>query len=86
MHQAVSGDRWSVQREPLRGAKEKMARAVIAVIRVYQSQISGRVARRCAQTPSCSEYAVEAIGSKGVIRGSRSAIARYRHCRIPRGA
>jgi uncharacterized protein len=63
-----------------------MRRASIAVIRCYQGRVSGRLARRCAQTPSCSEYAARAIADFGLISGSRRALARYRRCRRAEGA
>ena len=41
----------------------------IAPIRVYQRLISPLLGPRCKYHPSCSQYAVEAIRSYGVLRG-----------------
>jgi putative component of membrane protein insertase Oxa1/YidC/SpoIIIJ protein YidD len=58
------------------------ARAVLWAVRTYQRSISAHVARRCAQSPSCSEYALLAVEARGVVRGGIGAIARYRRCRL----
>ena len=42
---------------------------LIAPIRVYQRLISPALGPRCRYHPSCSEYAVQAIRSYGVLRG-----------------
>lgn len=38
-------------------------------IRVYQLLISPLVGQRCKYYPSCSEYAAQAIGRFGILRG-----------------
>jgi hypothetical protein len=57
--------------------------AAIGLIRVYQREISSRLPPRCAHDPSCSDYAADAIGAHGLIRGGRRAVGRYRRCRLP---
>jgi len=42
---------------------------LILPIRVYQRAISPALGPRCRYHPSCSEYAVQAIRSYGVLRG-----------------
>jgi putative membrane protein insertion efficiency factor len=41
----------------------------IVPIRIYQRLISPAVASRCKYYPSCSEYAAQAIGTFGILRG-----------------
>jgi len=48
----------------------KLLRAIaITPIRAYQRLISPALGRRCKYYPSCSEYAVQAIGTFGILRG-----------------
>ena len=42
---------------------------VTAPIVVYQRLISPALPRRCKYEPTCSRYAVEAIGRYGILRG-----------------
>jgi putative membrane protein insertion efficiency factor len=56
------------------------ARAV-AVIRIYQNEISARRRPVCRFTPSCSEYAAEAVERHGALRGSMLAARRLLGCR-----
>ena len=42
---------------------------VTAPILVYQRVISPALPRRCKYEPTCSRYAVEAIGEYGILRG-----------------
>jgi putative membrane protein insertion efficiency factor len=44
-------------------------RIAILPIRLYQFAISGIFGERCRYYPSCSEYAVQAIGRFGILRG-----------------
>jgi putative membrane protein insertion efficiency factor len=52
----------------------------IAPIRVYQRAISPALANRCRYYPSCSEYAVQAIRSYGILRGLVLAAWRLLRC------
>ena len=56
-------------------------RALLAAIRGYQLIFSPMFAGSCRFVPSCSAYAVEAIGRYGVIRGSALAVRRLARCR-----
>lgn len=58
--------------------KAMIARIFIWLIRVYQSTARWRPPV-CRFTPSCSQYAVEALQKHGVVRGS--AMALWRICR-----
>jgi uncharacterized protein len=52
----------------------------IAPIRVYQRAISPALGNRCRYYPSCSEYAVQAIRSYGILRGLVLAAWRLLRC------
>ena len=53
---------------------------VIAPIRGYQRFISPGLPSRCKYHPSCSAYAVQAIESYGILRGSVLAAWRLLRC------
>ena len=52
----------------------------IGVVRVYQRAISPLFPRRCKYHPTCSAYAVQAIRSYGILRGSVLASWRLLRC------
>ena len=53
---------------------------VLSVLRAYQWAISPMFLPACRYTPTCSEYAVEAVDRFGVLRGTGMAIARVLRC------
>ena len=55
-------------------------RLLIAPIKVYQRVISPLLPAACIYTPTCSQYAVEAIERYGVGKGSWLAISRIIRC------
>ena len=55
-------------------------RVLVAPIRLYQRVISPALPRRCKYHPTCSDYAVQAIGSYGILRGSVLAVWRLLRC------
>ena len=67
-----------------------MKRAMLALIRFYQRQISPWFPRRCRisplkppccrYTPTCSQYALEAISRYGAMRGGWLAFKRLMRC------
>ena len=57
-----------------------MKRVLLAVIRFYQRSISPLTPPACRYTPTCSQYAIEAIERFGVIKGSGLAIRRILRC------
>jgi putative membrane protein insertion efficiency factor len=57
-----------------------MRRGAIALLRGYQRWISPLMGARCKYYPSCSEYAVQAIGRYGILRGSVLATWRLLRC------
>jgi putative membrane protein insertion efficiency factor len=55
-------------------------RVLLAAIAAYRRWISPAIPRRCRYEPSCSAYAVEAIGRFGAARGSLLACWRLLRC------
>ena len=55
-------------------------RALVYVVQLYRNMISPLRPPSCRFTPTCSEYAVEALQEYGIFRGSWLAIARLAKC------
>lgn len=53
---------------------------VRVLINAYQRRAPAQVRRRCAQTPSCSEYFVLAVEKDGVLKGGRRGWDRLKRC------
>ena len=53
---------------------------VLAALRAYKRHVSPLLPPACRYTPTCSEYAVEAIERHGVLRGSGLALKRLLSC------
>ena len=53
---------------------------LISLIRFYQLCISPLLGNNCRYYPTCSQYAIEAIEKKGIIRGSWMAVKRICRC------
>jgi uncharacterized protein len=64
----------------VRGARGAVTRLVLLPIRLYQRAISPALPRRCKYHPTCSQYAVQAIGSYGILRGAVLAGWRLLRC------
>ena len=62
------------------GGKRMFSRLLIAPIRFYQRAISPLLPPACRFTPTCSEYAVQAIEAQGPARGSWLAVRRLARC------
>lgn len=54
-------------------------------ILMYQRFAPAEVRRRCVFTPTCSQYAIQALERYGVIRGVPKIISRLRRCHLPNG-
>ncbi len=54
--------------------------AAILPIRLYQRLIAPAFGQRCRYYPSCSEYAAQAIGRYGILRGLVLAAWRLLRC------
>lgn len=57
-----------------------MKRILIAVLRFYKRYISPLLPDACIYTPTCSEYAMEAIRKHGAFKGTGLAIWRVLRC------
>ena len=57
-----------------------MSRLLLALIRAYRYALSPWWGRSCRFTPTCSEYAMEAIERRGVVVGGLLATKRVLSC------
>jgi len=55
-------------------------RTVTALIQAYRYGISPLLPPRCRYSPTCSEYALEAVHHHGVLSGARLALGRVLRC------
>jgi putative membrane protein insertion efficiency factor len=53
---------------------------LIALVRFYQAAISPHLGASCRYTPTCSQYAVEALSRYGALKGSILAMWRILRC------
>lgn len=64
----------------LGGAARAAERLLVGAIRAYQLTLSPWIGRQCRYLPTCSEYAIDAIERRGVVRGSWLAVRRIARC------
>lgn len=57
-----------------------MSKLLIRLIRFYQKNISPAKIPCCRFRPTCSEYAIEAIGVHGAVKGTALALWRILRC------
>lgn len=57
-----------------------MKKVMILLIRFYQKVISPMFPPCCRFQPTCSQYALEAVGKYGIWKGGRKAIWRILRC------
>lgn len=57
-----------------------MKQVFIFLIRFYQKAISPMLGANCRYTPTCSQYAIEALKKYGALKGGRLAIKRILSC------
>ena len=53
---------------------------LIGLIRVYQATLSPLLGRQCRFVPTCSEYFIEAVRTRGAIRGMLKGLWRICRC------
>ena len=57
-----------------------MKRLIVSALRYYKARISPQLPPACRYTPTCSEYAIEAIERRGVLVGGFLAAKRVISC------
>ncbi len=57
-----------------------MKRILMAIIRFYQKQISPFLGKNCRFSPTCSQYALQAIQKYGALRGGWLTLKRILRC------
>ncbi len=57
-----------------------IARAMIALFRLWQCTVSAVLPPSCRFSPSCSAYAIEAVSRYGALRGGWLALKRIGRC------
>lgn len=62
------------------GAQRALAALVLAPLWLYRRAISPALPRRCKYEPTCSAYAVQAVGEFGILRGLVLAAWRLLRC------
>lgn len=65
------------ERVRLRRTPQRLA---IGIIRFYQATFSRLTPRTCRFTPTCSQYAIEALENYGLWHGSMKALGRLLRC------
>jgi putative membrane protein insertion efficiency factor len=67
-------------RRPLGVVADLPRRGLVALLRAYKAVISPALPPACRFTPTCSQYALEAIERHGALRGSWLALRRLARC------
>jgi len=70
----------STLRQRLHGAETAIVRGAIFLIQLYRHMVSPLRPPTCRFTPTCSQYAVEALAEYGLVRGSWLATVRLAKC------
>lgn len=65
---------------PMKKLTKLVSELLILPVRFYQLCISPMLPRSCRFTPTCSQYAVEALRKHGPLKGSWLAIRRILRC------
>ena len=60
--------------------KNPVTALLMAAVGWYQRNISPWLPRSCRYSPSCSQYAMEALGTHGVIKGTLLSVWRILRC------
>ncbi len=61
-------------------ARSGIRAAFVFPIRLYQRLVSPLLGSSCRFDPTCSEYAAQAIGRYGILRGTRKGALRILRC------
>lgn len=63
-----------------RALRSAPARAAVLMVRLYQTTLSPLLGGRCRFVPSCSEYCIEAVRTRGVVVGGLMGLWRILRC------
>ena len=66
--------------DPNKRLRRATAIVLIAPIRFYRYFVSPMLPPSCRFTPTCSQYAIEAIGKHGALKGLALAVRRLARC------
>ncbi|MCJ7543982.1 MAG: membrane protein insertion efficiency factor YidD [Phycisphaerae bacterium] len=67
-------------RQALRAVARLPAAAVLLLVRLYQVTLSPLLGGQCRFLPTCSHYALEAVGRHGVLVGGWLGLRRLLRC------
>ena len=56
------------------------ARTVVLMVRLYQTALSPLLGGRCRFVPTCSEYCIEAVRTRGAVVGGLKGLWRILRC------
>ncbi len=62
------------------GLSKMLAWPLIILVRTYRLTISPWLGINCRYDPTCSRYAIEALRTHGIFRGSALAVTRISRC------
>jgi putative membrane protein insertion efficiency factor len=68
------------QTAPSRSKPPLVHRVLDRMLGIHKRRFAGRVGPRCIFTPTCSEYAVTAIKTHGLLRGLKLSVNRILRC------
>ncbi|GGP23892.1 membrane protein insertion efficiency factor YidD [Silvimonas iriomotensis] len=57
-----------------------MSRLIILLLQIYRYTLSPLLGARCRFTPSCSQYAIEAVTRYGAVKGGWLTMRRLARC------
>ncbi|WP_084709625.1 membrane protein insertion efficiency factor YidD [Rubrobacter aplysinae] len=57
-----------------------LGRLAVGLVKAYKRYLSPMLPASCRFTPSCSQYAIDAISKYGVLKGSAKACWRVMRC------
>jgi uncharacterized protein len=69
----------------VRSSLSLLARGVVALVRSYQRVAAPGLRASCRFTPTCSDYAIQAVERYGAFVGGVWAVRRVLRCRPPNG-
>ena len=65
---------------PPKGSVSAPGRILVLLARLYQGTLSPIIGRQCRFTPTCSQYFIEAVQTRGALVGLRMGVRRILRC------